>query len=175
MGRKPNPLILEFFERGPKLTDNSNRYPHRCRACGENFPKGRIDSLTTHLTKKCPAISAANRVSACLALNGVPQNDLTSIKQEEVDLPVRRNWTPLETLAEVSRQIDLSEKHDQPAQNGPAENHSESFPSPDAAHFAAQEATIDTAATGYDGHAQGDNRGKTFQNRQVYSCELNLD
>jgi hypothetical protein len=30
-----------------------------------------------------------------------------------VDLPIgTRNWTALETLAEVSRQIDLSEKHD---------------------------------------------------------------
>lgn len=25
MGRRPNPVISEFFERGPKLNDNSNR------------------------------------------------------------------------------------------------------------------------------------------------------
>ena len=30
MGRKPNQLILEFFERGQKLEDASNRYQHTC-------------------------------------------------------------------------------------------------------------------------------------------------
>lgn len=35
MGRKPNPLILEFFERGPKIGDQSNRYQHTCKRCGE--------------------------------------------------------------------------------------------------------------------------------------------
>lgn len=35
MGRKPNQLILEFFERGPKLEDASNRYQHTCKSCGE--------------------------------------------------------------------------------------------------------------------------------------------
>lgn len=35
MGRRPNQLILEFFERGPKLEDASNRYQHTCKSCGE--------------------------------------------------------------------------------------------------------------------------------------------
>lgn len=35
MGRKPNALILEFFERGAKLADQSNRYEHSCKRCGE--------------------------------------------------------------------------------------------------------------------------------------------
>lgn len=35
MGRKPNALILEFFERGAKLADQSNRYEHTCKRCGE--------------------------------------------------------------------------------------------------------------------------------------------
>lgn len=127
MGRKPNALILQFFERGPKLADNSNRYPHTCKSCGENFPKGRIDSLTNHLTRKCPAISESDRVRACLTIHGFnkaavehtrasvasataaarPSTDI----QQDLDL-VQRDWTALETLAEVSRQIDLSEKHD---------------------------------------------------------------
>ncbi|TLD21360.1 hypothetical protein PspLS_09009 [Pyricularia sp. CBS 133598] len=127
MGRKPNALILQFFERGPKLADNSNRYPHTCKSCGENFPKGRIDSLTNHLTRKCPAISESDRVRACLTIHGFnkaavehtrasvasattaarPPTDI----QQDLDL-VQRDWTALETLAEVSRQIDLSEKHD---------------------------------------------------------------
>ncbi|KAI0172267.1 hypothetical protein GGR52DRAFT_549662 [Hypoxylon sp. FL1284] len=143
MGRKPNPLILEFFERGAKLRDNSNRYHHRCKACGEDFPKGRIDSLTTHLTKRCPAISEEDRVNACLALHGIhrgpnrtrfdgllhsgpnagpatppalakAQSQATSQSQDPI-------WTPLETLAEVSRQIEANEKHDDhvPSQQDP--------------------------------------------------------
>ncbi|KAI1094857.1 hypothetical protein F5B19DRAFT_417619 [Rostrohypoxylon terebratum] len=74
MGRKPNPVIVEYFERGPKLNDNSNRYHHRCKACGEDFPKGRSDSLTAHLVRKCPAISQADRVNVCLTLNGLNNN-----------------------------------------------------------------------------------------------------
>jgi hypothetical protein len=38
MGRKPNQLILEYFERGPKLEDASNRYQHTCKSCGEKVP-----------------------------------------------------------------------------------------------------------------------------------------
>ncbi|KAI1148322.1 hypothetical protein F4825DRAFT_104173 [Nemania diffusa] len=145
MGRRPNPLILEFFERGAKLNDNSNRYHHRCKACGEDFPKGRIDSLINHLTKKCPAISEADRINACLALHGInnasgrpkydgllhsgpnmgPSSgrgagpgagletsfslDQTHAAHNQVQNQI---WTPLETLAEVSRQIEAHEKHD---------------------------------------------------------------
>ncbi|TLS27764.1 hypothetical protein PpBr36_01782 [Pyricularia pennisetigena] len=127
MGRKPNALILQFFERGPKLADNSNRYPHTCKSCGENFPKGRIDSLTNHLTRKCPAISESDRVRACLTIHGFNKAAVEHTRasvastataarppvdiQQDLDL-VQRDWTALETLAEVSRQIDLSEKHD---------------------------------------------------------------
>lgn len=34
MGRKPNLLIQEFFQRGAKLDDQSNRYEHTCKKCG---------------------------------------------------------------------------------------------------------------------------------------------
>ncbi|KAI0098797.1 hypothetical protein GGR51DRAFT_565495 [Nemania sp. FL0031] len=145
MGRRPNPLILEFFERGAKLNDNSNRYHHRCKACGEDFPKGRIDSLTNHLTKKCPAISEADRINACLALHGInnasgrPKYDGllhsgpnmgpnsrgpglgaglstgldTGLTVDQTAGQAQSQiWTPLETLAEVSRQIEAHEKHD---------------------------------------------------------------
>ncbi|KAI0379792.1 hypothetical protein F5Y04DRAFT_259149 [Hypomontagnella monticulosa] len=151
MGRRPNPLILEFFERGAKLQDNSNRYHHRCRACGEDFPKGRIEGLTTHLTKKCPAISEADRVHALLSLHGISTganrlrfdgllhsgpnqgpnqiSNLQSYSNIDPNLVSHPNatpslpapsfeqsqaqiWTPLETLAEVSRQIEANEKHD---------------------------------------------------------------
>ncbi|KAI5302209.1 60S ribosomal protein L35, partial [Ascosphaera pollenicola] len=61
MGRKPNAIVTEFFNRGAKLHDSSNRYEHTCKLCGQNFPKGRSDSLLGHLTKTCPAISAQDR------------------------------------------------------------------------------------------------------------------
>ncbi|KAK6828091.1 hypothetical protein PG987_011432 [Apiospora arundinis] len=122
MGRKPNPVILSYFERGEKLKDNSNRYAHTCVKCGEHFAKGRIDSLTNHLTKNCPAISEAERINACLALHGIHGNSAAARNNRANNaqnnaaanaLALRQdNWTALETLAEVSRQIDLSEKHD---------------------------------------------------------------
>ncbi|KAH0496698.1 hypothetical protein TgHK011_004047 [Trichoderma gracile] len=118
MGRKPNPLILEYFVRGPKLNDNSNRYPHTCKQCGENFPKGRIDSLTTHITKKCPAISDSDRMRACLELHGIttaraaidrPQGGAPVNGQPTAQLALPQGWSALETLAEASRQVDLNE------------------------------------------------------------------
>ncbi|KAK4251589.1 hypothetical protein C7999DRAFT_10827 [Corynascus novoguineensis] len=133
MGRRPNALILQYFERGPKLQDQSNRYPHTCKACGEHFPRGRLDSLTSHLTKKCPAISESERVSALLALSGMShaQQRFQQTQQAQaraqangsaVDLPMmQRDWTALGVLAEVSRQIDLNEKNDDRGQpNGTA-------------------------------------------------------
>lgn len=123
MGRKPNPLILEYFVRGPKLNDSSNRYPHTCKQCGENFPKGRIDSLATHITKKCPAISDSERMRACLELHGLasarpptshihPPIDVSEQAQELVQVPeLPQGWSALETLAEASRQVDLNENN----------------------------------------------------------------
>ncbi|KAF4452797.1 hypothetical protein F53441_4416 [Fusarium austroafricanum] len=120
MGRKPNPLILEYFVRGPKLNDNSNRYPHTCKQCGENFPKGRIDSLTTHITKKCPAISESDRMRACLELHGItnarapPERPPPEAQPngQPVDVPnLPQGWSALETLAEASRQVDLNENN----------------------------------------------------------------
>ncbi|OAX79731.1 hypothetical protein ACJ72_05950, partial [Emergomyces africanus] len=61
MGRKPNGIVSEFFNRGAKLADSSNRYEHTCKSCGQNFPKGRADSLLSHLVKSCQAISAVDK------------------------------------------------------------------------------------------------------------------
>ncbi|KAL1954470.1 hypothetical protein VTO42DRAFT_1146 [Malbranchea cinnamomea] len=61
MGRRPNPLVTEFFARGNKLPDSSNRYEHTCKLCGEIFPKGRADSLLSHLIKTCQAIPSADK------------------------------------------------------------------------------------------------------------------
>lgn len=120
MGRKPNPLILEYFVRGAKLNDNSNRYQHTCKRCGENFPKGRIDSLTTHITKKCPAISDSDRMRACLELHGITSARAAAAERQNNGTGPRgaravassvlpQEWSALETLAEASRQVDLNE------------------------------------------------------------------
>jgi hypothetical protein len=41
MGRRPNAVVGEFFHRGQKLDDNSNRYQHTCKKCGQHV--GRSD------------------------------------------------------------------------------------------------------------------------------------
>ncbi|KAL2108965.1 hypothetical protein VUR80DRAFT_3161 [Thermomyces stellatus] len=123
MGRKPNQVIASYFHRGPKLADNSNRYPHTCKLCGEDFPKGRIDSLTNHITKpgKCPAISEHARIQACLALHSIPNPAAVQRKQaaragENGGPPapgtMPANWSALEALAEASRRVNMSEKGD---------------------------------------------------------------
>ncbi|KAJ5926632.1 hypothetical protein N7516_008405 [Penicillium verrucosum] len=119
MGRKPNQLILEFFHRGPKLEDASNRYQHTCKACGEVFPKGRIDSLTNHLVKKCQAIPLRDRQRVLLRLHELP--DLTDGdsskdspsggkgKSADGGFPNRQNFDGLNVLAEASRQVGASD------------------------------------------------------------------
>jgi len=207
MGRRPNALILQWFDRGPKLADNSNwyvvrgaarreseagerparenpmtdrgrlslgatRYPHTCKACGELFPKGRLDSLINHLTKKCPAISEADRINACLTLHGLTRalprakgkkNQPGQANPGAVDLPlIQRDWTALETLAEVSRQIDLNEKHDDraPPPNGVAPAHS--TPAPQATErFELQEQfTLENPPLNYENRQARDKDGK---------------
>jgi hypothetical protein len=119
MGRKPNQLILEFFHRGPKLEDASNRYQHTCKACGEVFPKGRIDSLTNHLVKKCQAIPLRDRQRVLLRLHELPDlTDGDSTKDSptgkqgkagENGFPNRQNFDGLNVLAEASRQVGASD------------------------------------------------------------------
>lgn len=136
MGRRPNQLILEYFERGPKLEDASNRYQHTCKSCGEKFPKGRIDSLTNHLVKKCPALPLRDRQRALLQFHEMPLPDSMTHSaganvvghlqdSHNVGLPYApsKQLSALETLAEVSRQhLDLSGKR--LAAKPPAQSHS---------------------------------------------------
>ncbi|ORY62935.1 uncharacterized protein BCR38DRAFT_458208 [Pseudomassariella vexata] len=188
MGRKPNPLIALYFERGPKLSDNSNRYPHRCKACGEDFPKGRIDSLTGHLTRKCPAITEAERVEACLTLNGISASGSHAPKAQAQNngaiaggVPhVEDNWTALETLAEVSRQIEASEKHDDHAPNAQNPNFessqvmfTDSLPAHiDSNHFELQElATLENPPSSYENRSQRETRGSEHAHRELTTEE----
>ena len=112
MGRKPNPIILQYFDRGPKLEDASNRYQHSCKQCGEQFPKGRIDSLINHLTKKCTAITLDERREVLLRLHNVPSADppvgaTTPQNGGNINLPFSpsRQFDRLNVLAEASRQV----------------------------------------------------------------------
>ena len=124
MGRKPNRLVLEFFDRGAKLPDGSNRYEHTCKACGEFFPKGRIESLMSHVTTKCQAIAPEDRHRARVQLYERPDEELRdtsgSLKPSATSKGQRyttklpftggRNFTGLEVLAEASRQIEHPRK-----------------------------------------------------------------
>jgi len=97
--------------------------PRRLTANAQ-FPKGRIDSLTNHLVKKCPALPLRDRQRALLQFHEMPLPD--SMVQSagasavgpihgarNVSLPYAplKQLSALETLAEVSRQhLDLSGK-----------------------------------------------------------------
>lgn len=133
MGRRPNQLILEFFNRGPKLEDASNRYQHTCKACGERFPKGRIDSLTNHLVKKCTALPVNMRQSVLLRLHELPElpgttdhnkagNTTTGAEKGKGAAgsfgprPGFNGLNGLNVLAEASRQVGASETKGHPGQ-----------------------------------------------------------
>lgn len=69
--------------------------------------------------KKCPGISLQDRQKALLELNGFSsdaarnQNGEVQLNGPTVELPIgTRNWTALETLAEVSRQIGTNDHPD---------------------------------------------------------------
>jgi hypothetical protein len=128
MGRKPNQLILEYFIRGPKLEDASNRYQHTCKACGEKFPKGRIDSLTNHLVKKCQAIATHERQKVLMRLHELPvefvEGDpnkaavLAAVQKGKSGNPpysTRPAFDGLNVLAEASRQVGASDHPKHPA------------------------------------------------------------
>ena len=117
MGRKPNALILQYFYRGAKLEDASNRYQHTCKACGEVFPKGRIDSLQNHITKKCTALDHPEKTKILLQFHNSPSSSSASKAEKKAkehrttNIPAQHLHTPqqafdgLNVLAEASRQV----------------------------------------------------------------------
>lgn len=123
MGRKPNQLVLEYFDRGAKLEDSSNRYVHTCKACGRSFPKGRVEGLIAHIEKSCASIRREDRMRILSQAAPSPQpvphqnsNDLHSLDYprshtlgEHQPIPAvssGRSLTGLEALAEASRQLE---------------------------------------------------------------------
>lgn len=86
------------------------------------FPKGRIDSLTNHLVKKCPALPMRDRQRALLQFHELPLPDnmapmaavstsgqLQTAQTMHLPFAPAKQLSALETLAEVSRQhLDMS-------------------------------------------------------------------
>ncbi|KAK5691181.1 hypothetical protein LTR97_011833 [Elasticomyces elasticus] len=83
MGRKPNPLILEFFERGCKLEDSSNRYAHTCRRCSEYFPKGRVEALLGHIIRHCQNVTQLDRETVFFYMQQPARTNTNSLVQSE--------------------------------------------------------------------------------------------
>lgn len=152
MGRRPNQLVSEFFLRGRKLEDASNRYEHTCKRCGEvvrviqravsaisngsQFPKGRLDSMLSHLLRRCSEVTQSDRENVFMYLQSSPSGPVKRKKQsndifEGLQAPKPRTvqvpenhvshhdsrtqfgqlqqQSALETLAEVSRRhLDFS-------------------------------------------------------------------
>jgi hypothetical protein len=71
MGRKPDPVISEYFNRGAKVADTSNRYHWTCKQCGEHFPKGRVEGLHNHVTKTCAALSVQEKTRLVLQIHEI--------------------------------------------------------------------------------------------------------
>lgn len=120
MGRRPNPIILDHFERGAKLNDNSNRYSHTCKNCGQEFDRGRHEQLTAHMTDECPSLTDEERARILLKLHGLehaaqsaPQHHsgMSTGAGRNFDLPFSpsrsHNFDGLNVLAEASRRVGI--------------------------------------------------------------------
>ncbi|PGH14171.1 hypothetical protein AJ80_06040 [Polytolypa hystricis UAMH7299] len=126
MGRKPNAIVSEFFSRGAKLRDSSNRYEHTCKLCGQNFPKGRADSLLSHLTKTCQAISASDKQRVIRLWRITPDGangkkssaSSRMVRGKTLNLPFAAKQggfgglNGLNVLAEASRRVGASDEMD---------------------------------------------------------------
>ncbi|KAJ9607849.1 hypothetical protein H2200_007928 [Cladophialophora chaetospira] len=77
MGRRPNPLMAEFFTRGAKINDQSNRYRQTCNRCDTVFEKGRNEQMIPHLTKHCPNVTYAERAKIIFRLHDLAVPDVT--------------------------------------------------------------------------------------------------
>ncbi|KAI4177261.1 MAG: hypothetical protein LQ348_005866 [Seirophora lacunosa] len=126
MGRRPNQRVLEYFDRGARLEDHSNRYEHTCRACGQPFPKGRIETLIAHIERRCPSITRHNGVpepspvaipaSPTIHANRYHQDALKNPNDfapegKQLVLPVSSRRSGLEALVEAAnRQLEPPRK-----------------------------------------------------------------
>ncbi|KAF7956839.1 hypothetical protein EAE96_004165 [Botrytis aclada] len=171
MGRKPNPLILQYFERGAKLNDSSNRYHHTCRACSEKFPKGRLDTLTSHICRKCPALDRATKQRLVLEFNNLPEiADRTNNQHMNIQIANNQQttairgrpfqgMTPLETLAEVSRDMAESEHRNHRPGNGSPLGENQATMSRGDNLELQEQYTLDNPPMSYESRTQRDKKG----------------
>ncbi|KAL8986649.1 MAG: hypothetical protein Q9177_004071, partial [Variospora cf. flavescens] len=133
MGRRPNQRVLEYFDRGARLENNSNRYEHTCKACGDHFPKGRIETLISHIERKCPCITRHDvvsepspaAISTSPTLHVHPYHDdalensnSPTPKGKQLVLPVSSRRSGLEALVEAaSRQLEHPRKATKESRN----------------------------------------------------------
>ncbi|KAL8653075.1 MAG: hypothetical protein Q9210_002321, partial [Variospora velana] len=133
MGRRPNQRVLEYFDRGARLEDNSNRYEHTCKACGEHFPKGRIETLIAHIESKCPSITRHDfvpepspaAISTSPTIHVHPYHDDVlensngpTAEGKQLVLPVSSRRSGLEALVEAaSRQLEHPRKANKESRN----------------------------------------------------------
>ncbi|RAL66307.1 hypothetical protein DID88_005977 [Monilinia fructigena] len=177
MGRKPDPLILQHFQRGAKLNDSSNRYQHTCRACGEKFPKGRREGLVKHFNK-CPAVNETERARLVLEFN-LPQQAQTQTngmqsgsRQASIrgERPPFQGMTALETLAEVSR-VRMAESEPR-LHNGSSQHGDNQLPmSLDNELELQEQYTLDNPPMSYESRSQRDKKGI---NQKAHGNELGL-
>lgn len=99
MGRKQNPAIEAYFERGQKLGDASNRYQQTCRRCGELFKRGRPENMIEHITRKCTAVAPEEREDFITRYNANRSDLPRKPKAMSTSIP---DVSALNTLAEVS-------------------------------------------------------------------------
>jgi hypothetical protein len=101
-----------------------------------------------------------------LSNNGNSQNGEVQMKGKTVELPiVNRTWSALETLAEVSRHFDLSEKHDdRPQQERGPGGTGTSEPSRADRLELQEQYTLDNPPVSYEQRVQREKKSK-----QIYS------
>jgi hypothetical protein len=110
MGRPPNPLIVDYFRRGPKLKDKSNRYEHSCRKCGIVDKTGRPEKLIDHLVK-CSQIDQDQRqeiLARHLNQRSLVRNSGEGMSSRSASPPA---YAGLEGLAEAARRVSAHEPH----------------------------------------------------------------
>lgn len=107
MGRPPNPLVVEYFRRGKKLKDKSNRYEHTCRKCGTLDRTGRPEKLIDHLVKCSQLDSDLRQDILARHLNHrVGRDGQDGISSRSATPPA---YAGLEGLAEAARRVSAHE------------------------------------------------------------------
>lgn len=153
------------------MNDSSNRYQHKCKACSENFPKGRLDTLQAHICKKCPALDLAVKQQLVLQFNNLPEiSDRANHQQMSMqnanthqNTAIRgrpfQGMTPLETLAEVSRGMAESEPRNRPG-NGSTQGDTQSAMARVDNLELQEQYTLDNPPMSYESRSQRDKKGE---------------